>query len=129
MHKNKKTFLYILAVIFASTTLCTTLTLADTKGSSVNGKKLYKHYCTPCHGTSGNGKGFNAMNLDPRPVDHTDAVFMSKRSDKELAIAIKDGGKGLGKSTLMPPWRNTFKEIQIESLILYLRSLCNCKQL
>ena len=30
------------------------------------GKQLYDHYCAVCHGSSGEGDGFNAFNLDPR---------------------------------------------------------------
>jgi len=129
MYRHKKNIFYILAAILISASLCSAGTPAGTKETAANGEKLYNHYCTPCHGTTGNGKGFNAKNLDPRPIDHTDAVFMSKRSDKELARAISGGGKAVGKSTLMPPWGNTFKENQTGSLILYLRTLCNCKQL
>ena len=92
-----------------------------------NGEKLYSHYCTPCHGFDGDGKGFNAKNLDPRPANHTDGGFMKKRTDKELYDAVSGGGKTVGKSTLMPPWGNTFNETQIKSLVLYLRKLCGCE--
>ncbi len=85
-------------------------------------------YCTPCHGTKGDGKGFNAKNLDPRPANHTDANFMSKKTDKDLYDAISGGGKAVGKAALMPPWGNTFDKAQIKSLVLYLRNLCKCKE-
>ncbi len=93
------------------------------------GKEMYMHYCASCHGNKGDGKGFNAKNLDPRPAVHTDAVFMNKRTDKELHDAINGGGRTIGKSTLMPPWGNTFSEAQVQSLVFYLRKLCNCKGL
>ena len=102
--------------------------MAEENLSSVNGKNIYMHYCTPCHGVKGDGKGFNAINLDPRPTNHTDASLMSKRTDKDLYDVINDGGRAVGKSSLMPPWGNTLKEIQIEELILYLRKLCKCKE-
>ncbi len=92
-----------------------------------DGEKLYQHYCSPCHGKKGDGKGFNARNLDPRPAVHSDAEFMRTRTDKELFDAIYGGGKAVGKSTLMPPWGDTFSETQINNLILYLRKLCKCK--
>jgi len=90
------------------------------------GEKLYRHYCTPCHGVKGNGKGFNAVNLDPRPANHRDAEFMSRRSDRELFDVIHGGGRAVGKSTLMPPWGGVFNDEQIRSLIHYLRKLCGC---
>ena len=93
----------------------------------LTGEKLYEHYCTPCHGIKGDGKGFNAKNLDPRPANHTDTDFMSKRTDKELSNAISGGGRFIGKASLMPPWGETLEDAQIKSLVLYLRKLCNCQ--
>jgi len=95
----------------------------------MEGEKMYIHYCASCHGNKGDGKGFNAKNLDPRPAVHTDADFMSKRTDKDLQDAINGGGRTVGKSTLMPPWGNTFSEAQVHSLVLYLRRLCKCEGL
>lgn len=100
--------------------------MEDRKPLFDKGKKLYAHYCTPCHGINGNGKGFNAKNLDPRPADHTNTQFMRKRSDKDLYDAIRGGGKAVGKSPLMPPWGKTLNDEQIKALILYLRYLCGC---
>ncbi|MDH4028087.1 MAG: c-type cytochrome [Nitrospirota bacterium] len=93
------------------------------------GEKLYQQYCTPCHGVKGDGNGFNAGNLDPRPTNHSDAVLMSKKSDRELNDAISGGGRAVGKATLMPPWGNTFSKDQIVSIVLYLRKLCGCREL
>ena len=84
------------------------------------------HYCTSCHGNKGDGKGFNAKNLDPRPAVHTDGEFMGKRTDKELEDAVIGGGKMIGKATLMPPWGEVFSKAQIESLVIYMRKLCSC---
>ncbi len=93
-----------------------------------NGESIYKWYCAPCHGIKGDGKGFNAKNLDPRPANHTDPDLMTKRTDDDLFEAISKGGKGVGKSTLMPPWGNTFSREQIKSLVQYLRKLCRCQE-
>jgi mono/diheme cytochrome c family protein len=97
------------------------------KGSAAEGEKLYKHYCAPCHGMKGDGRGFNADSLDPKPANHTDAAEMSKRTDEKLFDTIYGGGKEVAKSTYMPPWGYTFTESQIDSLVLYIRKLCNCK--
>lgn len=101
---------------------------ADGKSGLVESEKLYTHYCAPCHGTNGDGNGFNAKNLDPRPANHTDPNLMTKRTDDELFGAISGGGKGVGKSTLMPPWGETFDKARIESLVKYLRGLCRCQE-
>ena len=91
------------------------------------GEKIYRHYCTPCHGAKGDGKGFNAKNLDPRPAVHTDAIRMGSRNNKDLYDVIYGGGRAVGKSTLMPPWGKTLGTDQIQSLIPYLRKLCKCE--
>jgi len=100
---------------------------ASERPSVSEGRKLYMHYCTPCHGIRGDGMGFNAENLDPRPANHTDSRFMSKRTDRDLYEVIKGGGRAVGKATLMPPWGGNLNDTQIKSLILYLRRLCMCK--
>jgi len=40
----------------------------------------------------------------PARANHTDAVFMSKRTDRELVDAVSGGGRAVGKASIMPPW-------------------------
>lgn len=87
------------------------------------GKDVYKHYCMLCHGESGAGDGFNAFNLDPHPRDYSDPAFQKKKTDAELADAIRRGGAGVGLSPLMPPWGHTLTDAQINQVVLYLRTL------
>lgn len=115
-------FVFIVIVIYSEETY------AAEKPSAANGEKIYQWYCSPCHGDKGDGNGFNAKNLDPRPAVHTNAEFMSKRTDKDLYDVISGGGRAVGKSTLMPPWGNTFNKVQIKSLVKYLRELCRCRE-
>jgi len=101
---------------------------AKDKPSLSAGEKTYQQYCAPCHGDKGDGNGFNARHLDPRPANHTDAGFMSKRTDTELFDAISGGGRTVGKAAIMPPWGNTLDKAQIKSLVQYLRKLCRCTE-
>jgi mono/diheme cytochrome c family protein len=87
------------------------------------GKVTFTHYCQTCHGESGAGDGFNAFNLDPHPRDLSDPEFQKKKSDAELADAIRRGGAGVGLSALMPPWGHTLSARQVDELVLYLRTL------
>jgi mono/diheme cytochrome c family protein len=87
------------------------------------GKETYGHYCQSCHGETGAGDGFNAFNLDPRPRDFSDALFQKKKTDADLADAIRRGGSGVGLSPLMPPWGHTLSARQIDDVILYVRAL------
>ena len=92
------------------------------------GSQLYQHYCSPCHGREGRGNGFNAARLLVRPANHTDAKFMSARSDQKLFDTINLGGVEVAKSTLMPPWGAALDDDnKIRALVLKLRDLCQCK--
>jgi mono/diheme cytochrome c family protein len=87
------------------------------------GKHVFQHYCQTCHGETGAGDGFNAFNLDPRPRDLSDPAFQSKKSDADLADAVRRGGSGVGLSPLMPPWGRTLSAQEIDQVVLYIRSL------
>lgn len=87
------------------------------------GKALFRHYCQTCHGETGAGDGFNAYNLDPRPRDLSEPAFQKRKSDTDLADAVRRGGAGVGLSPLMPPWEHTLSARQIDEVILYLRAL------
>jgi cytochrome c oxidase cbb3-type subunit 3 len=86
------------------------------------GADLYNHYCQACHGDKGAGDGFNSYNLDPHPQDLSDPGFQKKKTDADLADAIRRGGGGVGLSMLMPPYGHTLTSQQIDEVILYLRT-------
>ncbi len=87
------------------------------------GRALYRHYCSTCHGAEGHGDGFNAYNLDPKPRDLADPAFQAKRTDDDLAAIVRSGGGVAGMSTAMPPWGRTLNERQIRNTVDYLRTL------
>jgi len=91
-------------------------------------KDNYAQYCTQCHGAKGSGDGINATSKMPvSPRDHTSAKEMGKLTSEDVYFAIKDGGKSVGKSTLMPRWVSTLDDGEIKALVKYLTTLCNCK--
>ena len=122
-------FILVISVLIINSAISSVYGQTENNPSIAQGGKMYMHYCTACHGNKGDGKGFNAKNLDPRPAVHTDAAFMIKRTNKELSDAISGGGRTIGKSTLMPPWGKTLSDTQVQSLVLYLRKLCKCQGL
>lgn len=99
----------------------------DVYAAATEGKQLYQVYCAQCHGMQGNGKGINIRDMSVQPRDHTDAKAMSARSDADLFKAIKEGGQAINKSLLMPPWGDVLKDSEIEELVKYLRTLCQCR--
>lgn len=89
-----------------------------------NGKVLYQAYCTQCHGINGDGWGVNAASMDVLPKDHTDTKEMITRTDEDIFIAIKEGGKAVSKSNLMPNWDVNMSDAEIRDLVSYVRTLC-----
>lgn len=88
---------------------------------------LYGRFCAPCHGATGGGDGPNAPYLPVRPPAHSDAAYMSRRSDDALFDAIYAGGYIMDRSPRMPPFGGTLTADQIRSLVRHLRKLCGCQ--
>ncbi len=86
------------------------------------GKYYYEKYCSVCHGLEGKGDGFNAFNLDPKPRNFTDSLYMNALSDARLFEVISQGGRGVNKSILMPSWSGRMSKEEIEFTISYVRS-------
>lgn len=90
--------------------------------------KLFKFYCSQCHGPEGKGDGPNVnkdFKTDPR--NFTETAEMNKLTDADIRNVILDGGLAMSKSELMPPWGKTLTKDEVNSLVKYLRKLCKCK--
>ncbi|MGH2567346.1 MAG: c-type cytochrome [Bacteroidota bacterium] len=105
------------------------LTEAPTIAHSDTGtvKGLYLRYCSPCHGETGNGDGFNAHFLPLQPAPHASASAMSGRSDDTLFDGIHSGGAILTKNHRMPAFGETLSREQIRAIVRYIRELCQCE--
>lgn len=88
------------------------------------GAELYRMYCVQCHGTQGDGRGVNAKSMDVLPRSHIDPVEMGARQDADLTKVIREGGKSINKSVLMPSWGHNLSADQVEKLVRHLRTLC-----
>lgn len=93
-----------------------------------NPESNYRLYCAQCHGLKGNGSGINRADMSATPRDHTNRAEMPKLKDKDLYLAIEQGGVAVGKSTLMPAWRGVLTDTEIKEIVAYLRKLCNCSE-
>lgn len=102
----------------------------STGGRAESAQENYRLYCAQCHGTQGNGQGINQTTdgLGVSPRDHTNAKEMSKLSDRELRLAIAEGGDAVQKSELMPSWGKTLSAEEIDDLVVFLRKLCKCAE-
>lgn len=106
--------------------LCASLFWMAAPQAGEKPEDIYKTYCWQCHGMQGDGMGINIPDMSVQPRDHTDNKEMSVRSDEELFKAIKEGGRSIGKSLLMPAWEGVLSDEDVQDLVQYLRKLCNC---
>jgi len=82
-----------------------------------SGELIYQEMgCVMCHGIQGDGNGFLADGLNPKPRDFTDYKVMSRIPDQSIKAAIN---YGISK-TAMPSFE--LSDSQIEDLTAYLRS-------
>ncbi len=90
--------------------------------------KVFKFYCSQCHGLEGKGDGPNVTKDFPvSPRNFTNAKEMDKLSDADLKNVIMDGGPAVSKSPMMPPWGKTLTDADVDGLVKHLRTLCKCK--
>lgn len=81
------------------------------------GELIYQEMgCAMCHGIQGDGNGFLADGLDPKPRDFTDYHVMNRIPDQSIKSAIENGIPG----SAMPSFN--LSEEQIEEVTAYLRS-------
>jgi mono/diheme cytochrome c family protein len=72
------------------------------------GKAVYGRYCLSCHGPEGDGNGYAAQHLDPRPRNFTTGLFKWRSTpsgeiprDEDLLRTVSNGLWG----TAMPSWQ------------------------
>jgi len=83
------------------------------------GAKIFMDNCMGCHGRRADGKGIVARNLDPKPRNLRNALWITSKPDGYLFRSITYGVPG----TSMPPWGPVLSEKDRWNLINYLRSL------
>ena len=91
------------------------------------GKELFEQYCVVCHGQGGEGDGFNAYNLNPKPHSLSDSTYMKVLSSGTLTETISFGGMGVNKSVLMPAYKNTLDKTQISNVVVYIETFTQTK--
>jgi mono/diheme cytochrome c family protein len=64
-----------------------------------------------------------AASFDPQPQDLTNRAVMSKRTDWQVYLIIRDGGKVLGLSPQMYSFKTMLQDQQIRDVAAYVRGL------
>lgn len=86
-----------------------------------DGKRLFAHYCSTCHGESGAGDGQNAYNLDPPPPDFHESL--RDHPPSYWRQIVEGGSAAVGRSPLCPPWGRTIASGDVDALMSYLEVL------
>ena len=92
-------------------------------GDPARGKVVYDKSCALCHGPAGQGNGPMAASLSPQPKDLTNKTVTGKRSDWEVYLVIRDGGKVLGLSPQMFSYKKLLKDQEIRDVAAFVRTL------
>ena len=89
-----------------------------------SGRAVYDWACTPCHGTSGDGAGPAAADLDPAPRDLVAGVFKLRSTEsgepplpEDLVRTVNNGMPG----TWMPAWSEVLGPAEVEAVARYVR--------
>lgn len=90
--------------------------------SQRQGKRIYDHYCSGCHGSNGAGDGFNASALEPHPAALSASKYISESNDDKLKKIISGGGRGTNRSVLMPAYSYTLTDAEIANVIEYIKT-------
>jgi mono/diheme cytochrome c family protein len=93
-----------------------------TDAQRASGKALYLKYCSQCHGEKGDGEGYAAVHLRPRPRNFTSAKFKvrttpngSLPTHQDLVNVIRRGMP----YTSMPAWPN-FSDSEVSDIAYFL---------
>jgi mono/diheme cytochrome c family protein len=71
------------------------------------GEAVYTRFCVSCHGQLGDGRGYSAQWLDPRPRDFTSGIFKCRSTPSGTLPTNDDLMRTLKVGffhTYMPPW-------------------------
>lgn len=110
-------------LILSAFAILLSLPILAQAGDAAAGKIKFQQMCAACHGPAGKGDGAAAAALNPKPRNFTDAAYMSKRTDVQLAAVIKNGGPANGLSPLMAPFGSSLSDADIANIVAYIRTL------
>jgi len=96
---------------------------AMSDGNATAGRQVHVSNCLRCHGPQGKGDGPAGKLLKTKPADWTDKGKMSGLSDDHIYKIIWGGGGSVGKSTLMPAFKDKLSDQQIRDVRAFIRSL------
>jgi len=123
LNKSIPFFLFTLLVVF----MLGIFNESRAESNAKRGGRIYKSYCSPCHGLEGDGRGARARNelLQPPPRDHTNGFYMNMQPDVRFFKVIKFGGKANNLSHIMPQWKHILSDKDIFHVLAFIRTLAD----
>jgi mono/diheme cytochrome c family protein len=91
------------------------------KDPSQRGKIYYMRFCSPCHGVSGDGKGWAAKRSGGTPVAHNDPIVMSKSTRQQIFEHVRGLEKNADRN--MPVFSGTITPNVVKDISNYTKSL------
>jgi cytochrome c oxidase cbb3-type subunit III len=92
-------------------------------GKAARGKAIFQQRCAVCHGDKGDGRSAVAQVSRVKPRDFTNGQIMATITDRELYLAVRDGGPAVGKSAQMLGFSGILSEREIRDVAAFVRSL------
>src|SRR3954463_16030086 len=101
----------LIALMCAAPTGSVRLSAQDvgTPAQRESGKKIYSKYCSQCHGEKGDGEGYAAIHLRPRPRNFTTGKFKIRTTPNGALPTHQDLVNIIRRGmpyTSMPAWPN-----------------------
>ena len=93
-----------------------------TEAQRESGKKLYLKYCSQCHGEKGDGEGYAAPHLLPRPRNFTTGKFKIRTTPNGALPTHQDLVNIIRRGmpyTSMPAWP-TFSDQEVSDLAYFI---------
>lgn len=88
------------------------------------GAALYAKFCSQCHGDAGDGAGYAAQHLKPRPRNFTTGKFKIRTTGSGALPTTEDLMQVIRRGmpyTSMPPWPN-FTNDELKNLAYYIKA-------
>lgn len=92
-------------------------------GKRDEGKKIFEHNCSFCHGGDAKGQTLVSKAFTVPPPDLTDHAYQKDLTELGIYIAILGGGNAVGHSEFMPSWGEVLADREIWDLVAYIKSL------
>ncbi len=134
LQRKSPPFLFVIFLAAFFTTFgisCRNQPAGETESSEIKvgfeireGKRLFLHYCAPCHGENAQGSGrYFPSRINPQPPDLVGTDYLQKTDEDVVLKAIKFGSSALGKTNFSPPYGQTLRDEEINFIISFLSFL------